>query len=305
MKREKTVWLISDGKRGHENQSRGLLRALSAHAEIQEVLIDIQNTKASWFDYVIAKLPVQLRALPQPDLIIATGSQTHSTLLTAGRGTKAPILVIMAPPRGMCHFYDRCIIPMHDDRPGKNIIQTIGAMNLVRPASKKEADSGLFLIGGPSKHHNWNEQSLIQQIEQILASDPKTNWTLTTSRRTPQSTTQQLLNMAGPKLEVIPAEETSPNWLPSQLAQTEKSWVTEDSVSMIYEALSGGAKVGLLPVPIKSKQSRVIRGVDHLVETHYVLPYSQEQHDLSQFKPKVHTLAEAERVAALIARDFF
>ena len=306
MKREKIVWLISDGKRGHENQSRGLLRALSAYAETQEVLIDTQNTKASWFDYLNAKLPVQLRALPQPNLIIATGSQTHSTLLAAGRATKAPTLVIMAPPRGLCHLFDRCIIPQHDGRKGKNIIQTIGAMNLVRPAAKKTAASGLFLIGGPSKHHKWNEGGLVQQIQQILACEPQTHWTLTTSRRTPKSTTQllQSMSMAGSQLQVTPASATGADWLPTQLAKTEKSWVTEDSVSMVYEALSGGAKVGLLPVPRKSKDSRIIRGLDNLVQTKYVLTYDPLKPELSQFKP-VNILAEAERVAALIARDYF
>jgi len=300
---EKTVWVVSDEKRGHENQTQGLIAALSQHAKIKQVFISTQKNKASWFDYLFARLPKEIEARPHPDLIIGTGSQTHSTLLAAGRATQAPTVVIMAPPHGMCPLFSRCIIPQHDARQGKNIIQTLGAMNLVRPAAKK-ADSGLFLIGGPSKHHNWNELALVEQIQQILQANPAAQWTLTTSRRTPHATCKQLLKMASPQLQVIPAAATPANWLPSQLANTEKAWVTEDSVSMIYEALSGGVKVGILPVPRKTQKSRIIRGLDHLIQNHYVLPYCPKRLDLNQFKSS-SVLAESERVADIIARIFF
>ena len=42
-------------------------------------------------------------------------------------------------------------------------------------------------------------------------------------------------------------------------------WVSEDSVSMIYEALTAGARVGLLKVE-RFKKNRLTRAVDALVE---------------------------------------
>jgi mitochondrial fission protein ELM1 len=304
MKSEKNIWLISDGKPGHENQSRGLIHALSELMPLQQQLISIPSTQATWLDYALGRLPKKLRKLPAPDLIIGTGSRTHSTLLAVGRATQARTIVIMAPPRWLSGRFDLCVLPRHDDRKGKNVIRTLGAMNRVRPAATKKPASGLFLIGGPSKHHTWNEAQLIQQIQEIIAAQPTTRWQLTTSRRTPPATTEKLQELASPQLEVIPAERTPPEWLPAQLAETEQAWVTEDSVSMIYEALSADAKVGLLTVPRKSSNSRVIRGLDHLIQEKWIAPYDSARPDLSQFK-KPPPLNEAERIAYRITERWY
>jgi mitochondrial fission protein ELM1 len=299
----KVVWQICDNKRGHENQSAGLIRALSKQTAIKTVKIDISQTRASWWQALRGQFPVALD-LPHPDLIIATGSQTHATLLAAGRAYSVPTVLIMAPPRGFSHFFDLCIVPAHDNRSGRNVIETIGAMNTVEASPTKNLQAGLFLIGGPSQHHRWNQATLIDQISTILQSNPKLQWKLTTSRRTPPETTEQLLSLSNNQLEVIPAEKTAADWLPQQLAQSSYAWVTEDSVSMVYEALSSGAKVGLLPVPRKTSQSRIIRGLDSLKNQHYILSYSKKQNDLTTFKSPP-PLNEAERIAKIIVTKFF
>jgi mitochondrial fission protein ELM1 len=50
-------------------------------------------------------------------------------------------------------------------------------------------------------------------------------------------------------LTIVPFAATSPDWLPTQLARADQAWVTADSVSMVYEALTAGAAVGVLDVP--------------------------------------------------------
>jgi len=88
------------------------------------------------------------------------------------------------------------------------------------------------------------------------------------------------------------------------LAGSAYVWVTEDSVSMVYEALSSGAKVGLLPVPRKTKTSRVIRGLDSLKQSNHILSYSANQTDLTTFECPP-PLNEAERVAKIVAGRIF
>ncbi len=302
MGKQTIIWQITDGKRGHENQSAGLIGALSRRQAIEVVQVGIDANRASWRQALLGNFPAK-NHLPHPDLIVGTGSQTHSTLLAAGRATGTPTIVIMAPPRGLTRFFDLCIIPQHDDRSGRNIVTTLGAMNLIRPSQSKEADAGLFLIGGPSQHHGWDERGLLQQIETILATESSTHWTLTTSRRTPGSTARALSAIQNPRLTVVPVEETSPCWLPEQLAPASLVWASEDSVSMVYEALSAGAKVGVLPVPRKSSNSRVIRGLDRLIEDGFLLPYDRKQTNLKLFQ-NPPALNEAERMAKIVAERF-
>jgi mitochondrial fission protein ELM1 len=299
----KTIWQICDNKRGHENQSSGLIRALSKHLPIKVVRLEITKYKASWWQAALGSFPA-VQELPAPDLIIATGSQTHATLLAAGRVSGAPTLLIMAPPCGMTRFFDLCVVPAHDQRQAPNILETTGAMNLVEPNWDKDQHSGLFLIGGPSQHHNWDETALLKQISSILKSNAELHWTLTTSRRTPGNTTKQLQSIAGNQLTVVPVEKTEAHWLPEQLARSAHVWVTEDSVSMVYEALSSAAKVGILPVPRKTTRSRIIRGLDSLKNKNDVLSYSENQLDLTTFVAPP-PLNEAERIAQIVISKFF
>lgn len=299
----KIIWLISDNKRGHENQSAGLVRALAKHLPVNCIRIDIATHKASWLQALRGQFPFATKH-PKPDLILGAGSQTHSTLLAAGRATKAPTLLIMAPPPGLTRFFDLCVIPEHDQRSGSNVITTRGAMNLIEAGKSPNAHAGLILIGGPSQHHGWDEAALLKQVEAILSGNSHIQWTLTTSRRTPQSTTEQLLQCANSQLTVVPVEQTDAAWLPDELSKAAYVWVSEDSVSMVYEALSSGAKVGVLPVPRKNPNSRIIRGLDSLKAQGHISSYDTKRIDLSQFQSQP-PLDEAGRIATIVAERFF
>ena len=91
-----------------------------------------------------------------------------------------------------------------------------------------------------------------------------------------------------------------PGWLADTLAVTESVWVTEDSVSMVYEALTAGCCVGLLKLPAAT-EGRVMRGVQRLVSEGVVTRFDDwysGQHALG--KPPVFN--EAQRVAVLVLR---
>ena len=306
MQSAKTVWLISDEKKGHENQSLGLVQALGQHASITPVRLSIKNIPARWHDLIwtSTRLRQALKSYPQPDLIIGAGSRTHVPMLACKRATKAPTIVLMAPAHGFSHYFDRCIVPQHDQRRGSRIIPTLGALNTVVSAAQRRPDSGLILIGGPSKHHGWDAIALQQQIEHILIADPKTRWMLTNSRRTPEASIQAIEAAFGSQVKIQRVNDCAPGWLAQQLSSVEKCWVTEDSVSMIYEALSGGARVGILPVPRKRSKARILRGLEALITSQRVHIFKNGQAQLNTHNTHP-PLAEAQRVAALIACHYF
>ena len=299
----KIIWQIKDGKRGHENQSRGLIRALSKLMAVECVEIDTTIAGASWLDYLLGR-SADFSGLPKPDLIIGAGSQTHATILAAGRATRAPTVVMMAPPPGISRLFDLCIVPEHDDRSGANFITTRGVLNLIESSPNKISNQGLCLIGGSSKHHGWEGQQIVEQITRVATTSQEINWTATTSRRSPKATSTEIAAIKADNLTVVPVKDTDEDWLPSQMATASYVWVTEDSVSMIYEALSSGAKVGVLPVPRKGGSSRVIRGVDLLIQQGQVFPYNANRCDLSAFK-EPEAINEAARIAQIVAQKFF
>jgi mitochondrial fission protein ELM1 len=162
-------------------------------------------------------------------------------------------------------LFDLCLIPEHDTLCYQfaNVVRTEGALNRIRPSDKQLAEYGLILIGGLSKHFRWSDGSIAQQIRNILASTPL-QWTIAASERTPQSFLKQIQAQL-PNVDLKTPANIGTEWLPDQLERAGTVWVTCDSMSMIYEALTAGARVGLLeleptaPGRISSNIQRLIR----------------------------------------------
>ena len=262
------ILIVTDGKAGHQNQSLGLAEALvrlRPGVSIRQIA-PLSSTQA-----MFAMLSGRYAYVEErPALVIGAGHGTHLTLLALKRCWHMPVIVLMRPSLPLCLF-DLCLIPEHDRPPKRrNVIATRGALNRIRSGTVKSG-AGLVLIGGPSKNSEWNEPLLLRQVEEVVRQAPGA-WVLTTSRRTPVSTVEKLKSLVG--IDVVPVEQTTSDWLPEKLAAAEQCWVTEDSVSMIYEALSAGCAVGLLEVPWK-RQGRLLRGVTVLKEQGLLTPFDR------------------------------
>ncbi len=79
---------------------------------------------------------------------------------------------------------------------------------------------------------------------------------------------------------------------------TETVWVTADSVSMVYESLTAGCRVGLIELTPAAGDSRVMRGMAKLVETQRVTPFGEWSRQRGMFPAA--PLDEAGRVADLL-----
>ena len=290
-----TLWLIGDGKPGHENQSLGLAEAMQ-----RRVACDIHRILIAGKGGIVGRIRAALAQsarLPKPDFIIAAGHATHLALFCLARKHRAKSIVLMRPSLPL-RCFDFCIAPSHDfpKKPShKNLILTRGAINRVQACDATKTGK-LILIGGPSKTHGWNAEEMLDMLSKITAGD--TTWQLTDSRRTPV----EFLNQVRKRLEgieIFSCQETPPDWLPCKLREANEVWVSEDSVSMIYEALSSGARVGLLPVPRLKSKSRVFGGIEELGEDGYLTPFAAWQ-KTSQLSPAPEAFNEAERCAEIV-----
>jgi mitochondrial fission protein ELM1 len=298
------VWRLSDGKPGHDNQSRGLIRALGRLTALECHELNGRDagrrhlwpTIAAWFR------PGQ--DLPDPALLIGAGHATHLPMLAARMARGGRAVVLMKPSLPLCWF-DLCLIPEHDRPPLRdNVLLTQGVLNTVRASDCAKPGIGLILVGGPSSHHRWDGPALVRMVRAILDADPMVAWRIAGSRRTPACTRDLLRALStgvAPNCGWVPHEETGPEWLSTALAEAGTVWVTEDSVSMLYEVLSAGAATGLLPVP-RRRSSRPSRGVDALLASGQVTAFERWTEGAALPRLAV-PLNEAERCArALLAR---
>ena len=291
------LWLITDTKPGHRSQLQGLAQALAARTSVVAHWIDTPAGRDALWQWLTGRFPAGA-ALPDPGLILVAGHRTHLAGLAARRARGGKLITLMRPSLPLGCF-DLCVIPQHDAPPVRtNVIATRGALNTARPGAERNADQGLFLIGGPSKHYRWDNASLRAQIDAIVAATPGMRWTLTTSRRTPADTEAALLGLQARGVDVRPVRDTPPGWAMAQVARSAQTWVTEDSVTMGYESLTAGAATGLLAVP-RLGETRIAAGVSALRREGLVTAFEDWQRD-RVLPPPPMRLAEADRVAEAV-----
>ncbi len=287
------IWLITDNKPGHKNQLEGLIQALSKKHSVIPSWIEIHSPDFS----LIAFIKNLFQSRLQIDFCIGAGHKTHFYLVLCKLLARTKTIVLMKPSLPLSWF-DLVVAPEHDNvAPAPNIIQTTGVINKIQRSSHRDSNKGLFLIGGPSKHFDWNNPEIIEQIQTIIQSQPTIHWQLTTSRRTPDNFIQQL-QQKKLQLQIIPHSQTNSNWLPKTLAESGQVWVSEDSVSMIYEALTSGANTGLLTVPCRQK-GRIQHGIEKLLKNQQLTNFNQWREN-PHFPDNAVILNEADRIADLI-----
>ena len=295
------VWAYTDGKAGHENQTRGLVRALGDGHGVETHWIQPARGARAWLHALVGRYPPG-DGLPDPHLHIGAGHGVHLAMLLARRARGGRIVLLMRPslPRV---WFDVCVVPAHDGIAGANIITTRGALNVMVPAKTQDPRAGLILVGGPSRHYDWSDTGAVRQVADIVQRDTAISWTLTTSRRTPTRTLALLQKITAPNLTVVPYTNTDGLWLPRELARAARVWVSEDSVSMVYEALTAGAATGLIMVT-RRRTNRISRGMDALAHDRLVTPFSAWQQGAALAPPAL-PFNEAARVAAWIRTTWF
>jgi uncharacterized protein len=296
------VWRLLDGKPGHQHQSQGLVQALQARLALQVFDLQIKDAGHGWLSWLLGQWPAG-EGLPAPDIIIGAGHATHAHMLAAKRAYGGKTVCMMQPSLP-AELFDVCLIPEHDQYRGfASFIETRGVINHIQPASKvQQTEQVLIMVGGPSKHFEWDELGVVAQVYDLVRKHPDQHYVLTTSRRTPTSFISAMQRVRLANLEIVAITDTGPGWLPAKLATVSAAWVTEDSVSMVYEALTAQVAVGIINLTAK-RASRVSRGIEKLIDRQLVTRY--DPYGLyRQFMRPVLGFNEASRCCDLLLAHF-
>jgi uncharacterized protein len=285
MMRPLNVVCYSDGRPGHEKQSRAILAALERITPLSVFYMKIDAIEGykrllnGLYSVIFASHHRKHRLSKNIDLILGTGSSTHLPMVGLKMRTRSRLVTCMTPEPWLRSRFDLCLVPRHD-RPKKrrNFFTTFGPPCLVPDGVDQDPHKGLILVGGVDpKSHHWDTGDIISRVEGLISGTRDTYWTISSSPRTPSDAIQALTAVAKSKKNVIfhRAEDTPGGWIESAYASHSQVWVTADSVSMIYEALTAGCRVGVLPVRWKKPQNKFQTGIDDLKGHGMVVDFEQ------------------------------
>jgi mitochondrial fission protein ELM1 len=171
-------------------------------------------------------------------------------------------------PRGYRYDFDLIVAQQHDRPPVRDNILTLPVnLSYTEPKGLVVREGGKpcvsLIIGGPSRHCRMSAALLQKQMQQIFDLFPGADFLVTTSRRTPPEV-EALLDRTPFRYKVIASrEEVNP--IPDFLAISDYVFVTEDSTSMISEAVCyGQANVEVLPLAKRGNAIKIQRMIGHL-----------------------------------------
>ena len=260
------IWRFTDGRAGHEKQSVGLVQGL------RESLPEMAGAGSSieCRDIPVAEFsrdPSQLWQDPgaAPDLLIGAGRRTHLPMARVRwhLGSRAVCLMRSTLPR-FC--YDLALVPEHDRLwSERKVLRTLGALG-PSISGAPSAKCGLILLGGKNDHFYWSDEEVCASVAAIVAQNPRVHWQISDSPRSSKNLISTLdLALRGiDNAETIHYLDNDPQWLTQTLARAGQVWVSSDSASMLYEALSSAARVGGIELTSKRANNKLAAGIDAL-----------------------------------------
>lgn len=282
----KHVVVVSDGIRGHYHQSGGIAEWLErlSGAKFEDTVNIPKFTGLKRF--MALKLSARKLKSGEPEaarnwlhslgisfhadpdtLFISAGSSAASFCLAMARATANKCAVVMTPSVLGTKPFDYAIIPEHDEHDSldPNVLTTLGAPNHIYIPELKKVGETFFagrdferkkvvalLIGGIDANYDPNAD-WAYKVFPYLAYAKDVTLLITTSRRTSEALDIAVLKMFehNPSVGYLALMSKNPeiNSLTAMLGTATHVLATEDSVSMVSEAVTAGFKVGLMRVP--------------------------------------------------------
>ncbi len=209
------------------------------------------------------------------DLFVGAGSTTYYALKFYARRYAKPSVALMYP-KGYRKDFSVIIAGAHDrPKPRANLKISPVSLSFSRPQGlyRPHRKSIGFIIGGPNSCFEMGDE-ILKQIEGVRAQFADCEFALTTSPRTPRATESALEKLSWDYSVIYGREPVNP--IGDFLAQCEWVFISEDSVSMISEAVSNGsANVAILNLKRKDAHNKFDDFISALVSTGHARRYDE------------------------------
>ena len=261
------TWILSEAYAGLQAQAIGLAEAAGLPHELR-TLAPAPPWRWIAARFWPAPLSVAADALhgPLPQVAIGCGGKAAAVLAALRR--RGVQVVQVQHPRMDPRRFDLIVVNRHDDLTGPNVVVTRTALHRATPerlAASAEAWRGRIahlprplvavLVGGSNGRHRLDlavGKALAAQLADMMQRD-HVGLMLTPSRRTDPAVVQALRDRLGP-LGAWVWDFQGDNPYFGMLALADVIIATEDSVSMVSEAVATAAPVLLAQLPGSSRR---------------------------------------------------
>ena len=251
------VLILTDGKAGHENQSKAFARRLNCEFEIARVRFKSRFHKALSYIFDLARINAtwlwefESEIMPEgtPAAVIGTGSGTFYPAKSAAKSFGVKCGVVLYPRGYSLKGFD-CILAPKFDNP-KNLPNVIQI-----PANLVANDEGFYndgveqykqrtdvvpeiavIIGGPNKCSTMTCEWMKEKLDEIFAMPGAK--AVTTSRRTPADVDALVDSYQWDYKLIYSREKFNP--IPAFVKLAKKLFVSAESTGMLSEACTFGS----------------------------------------------------------------
>jgi mitochondrial fission protein ELM1 len=275
----KKLLIVTDGKAGHENQSKAFCTALGYAFDCVKVAYPSRVHKALAYAADRAGLLCErLFSIEAADgvysAVVCTGSTAFYPGKVAARRRGIPVAAILYP-RGYRLDFDCILAPRFDAPPKRpnvipipvNLTSTNAAfyeagVTAFRQRHPAAGPAVALIVGGPNAIAEMHAATMKPQLDRFFAAtEGRARW-VTTSRRTPPEV-EALIDGYPFDYKLIYSRDTF-NPIPAFVSLCERLFVTADSTGMISEAVTRGTAYVEVLMNLKSPTSKFARFVRDL-----------------------------------------
>lgn len=282
--------ILTDGKAGHENQSKAFARALGLDFVLVPVKFKSRFAKA--MSYLYDRLGVSstrllegldnLDSLGKPRVVLGTGSGTFYAAKALAKKLGAKCGVVLYPRGYDLSSFD-CILAPTFDNPAKranvveipaNLVANDAAFYEKGVAAFRERYSGAadnlvgVIVGGPNKCSTMSVEWMKARLDEIFAANAGAQLCVTTSRRTPAAV-ESLVDSYPWAYKLIYSKDRF-NPIPAFVQLAKRLYVTAESTGMLSEACTFGTAEVVALDNLKPGPHKFRRFVENLRRGGYV-----------------------------------
>ena len=258
--------ILTDGKAGHENQSKAFARALGLDFELVPVKFKSPLHKA--LSYLLDRLGVRTVGLLQglddilhsstPPLthsstVIGTGSGTFYAAKALARRIGAKCGVVLYPRGYPLSSFDCILAPSFDNPAERPNVVEIPANLVANDAEFYEKGVASFaarhagptdslvgvIVGGPNKCSSMSADWMKARLDEIFAANRGAQMCVTTSRRTPADVEAVVDSYPWDYKLIYSKDHFNP--IPAFVKLAKRLYVTAESTGMLSEACTFGS----------------------------------------------------------------
>jgi hypothetical protein len=262
----KNVWIVSEGSPGHVSQSVGFAKVLAQLIPLQTQEVFGRTTVRGWQRHLIRYWmgkrgsPVPAKWLPKiadikipdgagvPDLIVSSGGKSVFVAHFFAAKYSVPYIFIgerKPYPSSWFHtVYSPVEREVNENTFLLDLIPTPVTPELIAAKGTQEKNTWCMIIGGASRSYPFSDTDWVELARGMnqLAERENIRWLLTTSRRTGAAAEAILKRELNPAVlkDAIWWAENPRRELYAFMARSEVLFVTQDSITMVTEAVASG-----------------------------------------------------------------